>query len=66
MGIGTFLIICFLVLLFLNVPIAVALGLSSLVCLVKFGLPLDILPMQIYSGTVKFLLLVKADIFSAT
>jgi C4-dicarboxylate transporter DctM subunit len=57
MGIGTFLIICFLALLFLNVPIAVALGLSSLICLVKFGLSMDILPIQIYSGTVKFLLL---------
>jgi C4-dicarboxylate transporter DctM subunit len=57
MGTGTFLIIVFTLLLFANVPIAVALGLSSIVCLIKFGLPMSIFPIQIYSGTVKFLLL---------
>jgi C4-dicarboxylate transporter DctM subunit len=57
MGTGTFLIIVFVFLLFANVPIAIALGLSSIICLLKFGLPMSIFPIQIYSGTVKFLLL---------
>ena len=57
MSITATLVISFFVLGFLNVPIAVALGLSSCLCLVQFGLDMSILPTQVYSGIAKFLLL---------
>ena len=48
MSIATMLIVSFFVLGFLNVPIAVALGLSSCLCLTRFGLDMSILPTQVY------------------
>lgn len=57
MSIGILLIVSFFVLGFLNVPIAVALGLSSCICLTQFGLDMSILPTQVYSGIAKFVLL---------
>ncbi|MGI5963945.1 MAG: TRAP transporter large permease [Lawsonibacter sp.] len=57
MSIATLLVVSFFVLGFLNVPIAVALGLSSCLCLTKFGLDMSILPTQVYSGIAKFVLL---------
>lgn len=57
MSIATMLIVSFFVLGFLNVPIAVALGLSSCLCLTRFGLDMSILPTQVYSGIAKFVLL---------
>lgn len=45
------------VLLLMNIPIAIALGLASCVCIAYTGLSLDLLPIQIYAGISKFLLL---------
>lgn len=57
MSITTMLLVSFFVLGFMNVPIAVALGLSSCLCLTQFGLDMSILPTQVYSGIAKFVLL---------
>lgn len=57
MPLAAILLISFFVIAFLNVPIAVALGLSSCICLVQFGLDMSILPTQVYSGIAKFVLL---------
>lgn len=57
MSVALLLISSFFILAFLNIPIAVSLGLSSALCLVKFGLPMDLFPMQVYAGIAKFLLL---------
>lgn len=57
MSLATLLIVSFFALALLNIPIAVALGLSSCLCLVKFGLDMSILPTQVYSGIAKFVLL---------
>ena len=51
------LLVSFFILGFMNVPIAVALGLSSCLCLTQFGLDMSILPTQVYSGIAKFVLL---------
>jgi len=45
------------ILLFLNVPIAYALGLPAVICMILEGLPLDMFPQLIYSSINKFLLL---------
>ncbi|MDF2524323.1 MAG: hypothetical protein K0R31_1964, partial [Clostridiales bacterium] len=50
------LFLSFVILLFLNVPIALSLGVSSLVALIAAGLPLDLFPMTIYAGIGKFTL----------
>lgn len=47
----------FIILLILNVPIAVALGLSAALTLLYAGVPLSIIAINIYSGQAKFLLL---------
>ena len=57
MSIGVLLLVSFFILGFMNVPIAVALGLASCVCLTKFGLDMSVLPTQVYSGIAKFVLL---------
>ena len=57
MSITTMLLVSFFILGFMNVPIAVALGLSSCLCLTQFGLDMSILPTQVYSGIAKFVLL---------
>lgn len=57
MPLAAILLISFFIIAFLNVPIAVALGLSSCICLVQFGLDMSILPTQVYSGIAKFVLL---------
>jgi C4-dicarboxylate transporter DctM subunit len=51
------LFLSFVILLFLNVPIALSLGVSSLIALIAAGLPLDLFPMTIYAGIGKFTLL---------
>ena len=56
MSIATMLIVSFFVLGFLNVPIAVALGMSSCLCRTRFGLDMSILPTRVYSGIAKFVL----------
>ncbi len=38
----------FIILLFLNVPIAISLGLSSVAAMLAGGIPLSMLPMQIH------------------
>lgn len=57
MSIAGVLFLVFIILLLLNVPIALGLGLASLVAMVMSGTPLDMLPMQIYAATGKFTLL---------
>lgn len=57
MSISAVLFLVFTVLLLLNVPIALSLGLSSIACLLMNGTPMDMLPMNIYSATSKFTLL---------
>jgi len=47
----------FFVLLLLNVPIAFALGISSVLTLVSQGLPLSVIPTNLYASTSKFVLL---------
>jgi C4-dicarboxylate transporter DctM subunit len=51
------LFISFVVLLLLNVPIALSLGVSSIIAMIAAGLPLDLFPMTIYAGIGKFTLL---------
>ncbi len=51
------LFVSFMVFLFLNVPIALSLGASSLLAMLAAGLPLDLFPMSIYAGIGKFTLL---------
>ena len=51
------LFLAFIVLLFLNVPIALSLGVSAVLAMIAAGLPLDLLPMSIYSAIGKFTLL---------
>ena len=51
------LFLAFIVLLFLNVPIALSLGVSAVIAMIAAGLPLDLLPMSIYSAIGKFTLL---------
>lgn len=57
MGISAVLFLVFVILLLLNVPIALSLGLSSVVSLLVNGTTLEMLPMNIYSATSKFTLL---------
>ena len=57
MSLTVLLIVSFFALALLNVPIAVALGLSSCLCMTRFGLDMSILPTQVYSGIAKFVLL---------
>ncbi|CDZ75681.1 TRAP-type C4-dicarboxylate transport system [Peptoniphilus sp. ING2-D1G] len=57
MEIVSLLFISFFILAFLNIPIAVALGISSFLCMYFFGYDLSILPTQVYSGIAKFVLL---------
>lgn len=47
----------FIILLFLNVPIAISLGLSSVAAMLAGGIPLSMLPMQIHASIGKFTLL---------
>lgn len=57
MSVAGILFLVFTVLLLLNVPIAVALGLSSVAALIVTGTPLDMFPMIIAAATGKFTLL---------
>ena len=57
MSIETILFVCFVILLLLNVPIALSLGVSSVIAMVSAGLPLDMFPMQVYANIGKFALL---------
>ena len=47
----------FFVLLFLNIPIGLSLGISSIVTLIAQDLPLSMVPSNLYSSTGKFVLL---------
>lgn len=57
MSVAGVLFLSFIILLLLNVPIALGLGLASLAAMAMSGTPLDMLPMQIYAATGKFTLL---------
>lgn len=57
MSIAAILFISFAVLLLLNVPIALSLGVSSLIAMIAAELPMDMFPMQIYANISKFTLL---------
>lgn len=57
MSIASILFISFAVLLLLNVPIALSLGVSSLIAMLAAELPMDMYPMQIYANISKFTLL---------
>lgn len=57
MSVAGVLFLAFIILLLLNVPIALGLGLASLAAMAMSGTPLDMLPMQIYAATGKFTLL---------
>lgn len=57
MSIATILFLSFVILLLLNVPIALSLGVSSLIAMLVAELPLDMFPMQIYASIAKFTLL---------
>lgn len=57
MSIAGILFLSFIVLLFANVPIALSLGVSSIIAMLVAGVPLDLLPMTIYSSIGKFTLL---------
>lgn len=47
----------FFVMLLLNIPIAVSLGMSSIFALLYSGSPLTVVPTNVYNGMAKFLLL---------
>ena len=47
----------FIIFLFLNIPIAISLSLSSIICMVEDGLPMQMLATLTYSNLTKFLLL---------
>lgn len=51
------LFLTFIVLLLLNVPIALGLGVSAIVAMIAADLPMDLFPMQMYAGIGKFTLL---------
>jgi C4-dicarboxylate transporter DctM subunit len=57
MSIAALLFISFAVLLLLNVPIALSLGVASLLAMVSAELPMDMFPMQVYANISKFTLL---------
>ena len=47
----------FFVMLLLNIPIAVSLGMSAIFALLYSGSPLTVVPTNVYGGMAKFLLL---------
>ncbi len=57
MSISSILFISFVILLLFNVPIALSLGVSSVIAMIAAGLPLDMFPMQVYANIGKFALL---------
>lgn len=57
MPIAAILFLSFALFLFLNVPIALSLGASSIIAMLIAEVPLDLLPMSIYTGIGKFTLL---------
>jgi C4-dicarboxylate transporter DctM subunit len=57
MSIAGILFLSFVGLLLANVPIALSLGVSSIIAMLVAGLPLDLLPMTIYASIGKFTLL---------
>ncbi|MEL7648975.1 MAG: TRAP transporter large permease [Sedimentibacter sp.] len=57
MNVAALLFASFAGFLLLNVPIALSLGVSSLIAMLVSGLPLDMFPMQIYANIGKFTLL---------
>lgn len=57
MSIAVVLFLSFVILLVLNVPIALSLGVSSVICMILADVPLDMLPMNLSSSIGKFTLL---------
>jgi len=57
MSVSATLFIVFIILLLLNVPIALGLGLASVACLILNGTSLEMIPINVYSATSKFTLL---------
>lgn len=57
MSVAGLLFLIFAILLLLNVPIALSLGLSSIVAMIAAGTPMIMLPMNVYSSIGKFTLL---------
>lgn len=57
MSIASTLFVSFVILLLFNVPIALGLGVSSVIAMIMAGLPLDMFPMQVYANIGKFALL---------
>lgn len=57
MSVGAVLFIIFVVLLLLNVPIALCLGISAMGAIAYGGLSLSMIPINVYSGIGKFLLM---------
>ena len=57
MSVAGILFLIFAILLLLNVPIALSLGLSSIVAMIAAGTPMIMLPMNVYSSIGKFTLL---------
>lgn len=55
----------FFLLLFLNIPIGLSLGISSVAALLYEKLPLSMIPSNLYSSTGKFVLLAIPFLFSA-
>ncbi|HHV38294.1 MAG TPA: TRAP transporter large permease [Tepidimicrobium sp.] len=54
---AAFLFLAFIVLIFLGVPVAFSLGLSSTIYLILQGMPLNIIPQKMYAGIDSFVLI---------
>jgi len=57
MSVSSILFVSFIILLLLNVPIGLSLGVASIIVMITVGLPLDMFPMQVYANIGKFALL---------
>ncbi|MDL2258999.1 TRAP transporter large permease [Eubacteriales bacterium OttesenSCG-928-K08] len=57
MSIAAILFLTFAVLLLANIPIGIGLGVASVAAMMKDGLPMELLSMQMYANIAKFLLL---------
>ena len=51
------LFLAFVVLIFLGIPVAFSLGISSIIYLVSQGMPLNIIPQKMYAGIDSFVLI---------
>lgn len=53
----------FVILLICNIPIAVSLGIASVVTILVTGLPIEMFPINVYSASSKFALLAIPFLF---